>query len=161
MNRRWNPSSWISRVLLLAPILLFLRIGLPNLIQPTAALGARGIAFQTGFGLTTARMGFGAFPLAFALFLAGCLFPARRMLTGFAFIALLDGVILTARTIAMFPDGSVRENMPLVIAEIVLMILAAAGIFLELRRRSIAAAAASSDNGRSVHSGGAPAASFD
>jgi hypothetical protein len=66
------------------PTLLFLRIGTRDLSNVTALMGARGIAFTSGNGITVARLGFGAFPLACGLFLFGRLFFERHLLAALA-----------------------------------------------------------------------------
>lgn len=139
MNRFWRLSSWITRLILLLPTALFAAIGVRYLAN-VAAVGERGIAFTSGFGTTVGRVGFGAFPLAFSLFLLGCLFFERRVLTGLAFVATLDSVVLVVRIISMFADSSVQQNMGLVRAEVLLLALTSAGLLLEFGRRRRAAA---------------------
>ena len=134
MNNFWKLSSWITRLILLLPTLLFTAIGIRYLAHVSSA-AERGIAFTSGFGTTVGRVGFGAFPLAFSLFLLGCLFSERRLLTGLAFVATLDSVVLVVRVISMFADSSVQQNLGLVRAEVFLLALTAAGLFLESGRR--------------------------
>ena len=146
MDRFWKIAPWISRFFLLPPIALFLRIGTANLLNPSGSLGERGIAFTSGFGLTTGRIAFGALPLACALFMASCLLSERRLLSGLSFLAILDTVILVSRSVAMVADGSVKGNLPLVYAEVGLIVTTTAGILLELRRRARTRAGAGSDS---------------
>ena len=142
MNRFWKLSPWITRLILLLPTALFAVIGVRYLTNVTA-VAERGIAFTSGFGMTVGRVGFGAFPLAFSLFLLGCLFFERRLLTALAFVATLDSVVLVVRVASMFADSSVQQNMGLVRAEIFLLVLASVGLLLEsARRRRFAAVSA-------------------
>lgn len=134
MNRFWKQSSWISRLILLLPTALFTVIGVRYLTN-VAAIGERGIAFTSGFGTTVGRVGFGAFPLAFSLFLLGCLVSERRLLTGLAFVATLDSVVLVVRIASMFADSSVPQNLGLVRAEVILLVLTSVGLLLEFARR--------------------------
>jgi len=135
MNRLSKMSHWITRLILAFPTLLFLTIGIRGLSNVTTALEARGIAFTSSMGVTVARVGFGAFPLACGLFLIGCLFFERRLLTALSFVATLDLVVLIVRVAGMFADSSVRENMPLVRAELVLLLLTTIGLAIEFIRR--------------------------
>jgi hypothetical protein len=138
MNRFWKVSPWSTRLILAFPTLLFLRIGIQNVSDVTTALGVRGIAFTSGMGMTVARVGFGGFPLALGLFLIGCLFFERRLLTALSLVAAVDVVILIVRVAGMFADSSVAENMPLVGTEVVLLFLTAAGFLIEfLRKRRV------------------------
>lgn len=142
MNRFWKLSPWITRLFLLLPTALFASIGVRYLTNVTAVT-ERGIAFTSGFGMTVGRVGFGAFPLAFSLFLLGCLFFERRLLTALAFVATLDSVVLVVRVASMFADSSVQQNMGLVRAEILLLALTSVGLLLEFaRRRRFAAVSA-------------------
>jgi hypothetical protein len=128
-------SKWLSRIILILPIVLFVQIGIPHLLHPVETLAGRGISFSSGFGITTARMGFGAFPLGLAVFLLGCVLSDRRVLTGLSLVATMDAVILVMRIFAMNADASVQDNLKLVAAEVVLLILTGIGILLEVRRR--------------------------
>ncbi len=139
MNRFWKLAPWITRLILALPTALFAAIGIRYLTN-VAAVGERGIAFTSGMGMTVGRVGFGAFPLACSLFLLGCLFSERRLLTALAFVAILDSVVLAVRIISMFADYSIRENKGLVQAEVFLLVLSAAGLLFEFGRRRRAAA---------------------
>jgi hypothetical protein len=136
MQTFWKLAPWLTRVIPLLPIVLFARIALPHVFHPVETLAVRGISFSSGFGITTARIGFGAFPLGFSLFLVGCLLSERRLLIGLSLVATLDAVILVVRIFGMMADASVRENMRLVDAEVILLIVMNLGIILELSRRA-------------------------
>ena len=134
MNRFWKLAAWVSRLILAFPTALFAAIGIRYLTN-VAAVSERGIAFTSGVGMTVGRVGFGAFPLACSLFLLGCLFSERRLLTALAFVATLDSVVLAVRIVSMFADSSIRENMGLVRAEVFLLVLSAAGLLFEFGRK--------------------------
>ena len=134
MNRFWKVSPWITRLILTFPTLLFLTIAIRNISNVTA-MGVRGIAFTSGGGMTVARVGFGAFPLAFGLFLIGCLFFERHLVTALSLVATVDLVVLIVRVAGMYTDSSVSENVPLVRAEVVLLLLMAIGFLVEFLRR--------------------------
>jgi hypothetical protein len=135
MNRFWKFSPWITRFILMFPALLFASIGIRDLSNIITVMGGRGVAFTSGNGVTVARVGFGAFPLGCGLFLLGCLFFERYLLAAFSFVATLDLVVLVVRIAGMFADSSVPENMPLVRAEVLLLVLTGTGILIELFRR--------------------------
>ena len=136
MQTWWKLAPWLTRLILLLPIVLFARIGLPHALHPVETLAVRGISFSSGFGVTTARIGFGAFPLGLSLFLLGCFLSERWLLIGLTLVATMDAVLLVVRIFGMMADGSVQENMRLVNAEVILLIVMGAGIFLELSRRA-------------------------
>lgn len=139
MKNFWKFAPWITRLLLLPPSFIFTTVGIRGLAHLTSDLAARGVAFTSGLGITTGHIGFGAFPLACALFVIGCLFSERLLPVALAFVATLDSVILVVRVISMRATGSSAENMRIVIAEIILLILVAAGSLIELARRRVAA----------------------
>jgi hypothetical protein len=136
MQTFWKLAPWLTRVILLLPTVLFARIGIPHIFHPVETLAVRGISFTSGFGVTTARIGFGAFPLGFSLFLLGCLLSQRRLLVGLSLVATMDLVLLVVRVSGMMADGSVQQNLRLVEAEVIILIVMGFGIFLELSRRT-------------------------
>lgn len=143
MNNSWKLSQWITRLLLVPPALIFTLVGIRGLTHLTSDLGARGIAFTSGLGITTGQVGFGAFPLACALFLIGCLFSERLLPVALAFVGTLDSVVLAVRVISMRANNSTAGNMRIVVAEIILLALVAAGSLIELARRRANTPAAS------------------
>ena len=128
-------APWVTRLIVILPTALFATIGIHYLSHLRTAAGARGIVFVSGMGMTVGRIGFGAFPLACGLFLLGCIFSERRLLTALAFVATLDSVVLVVRIASMFSDSSVQENMGLVRAEVLLLVLVGAGVLIELARK--------------------------
>src|SRR5262245_2305773 len=136
MQTFWKVAPWLTRLLLLLPIVLFARIGVPHVFHPVETLAVRGLAFSSGFGVTTGRIGFGAFPLGLSLFLLGCLLSERRLLIGLSLVATMDAVLLVVRIFGMLADASVHENMKLVYGEVMVLIITGSGIFLELSRRT-------------------------
>lgn len=127
-------APWLTRLIVALPAALFATIGFQNVSHPAAAAGARGIVFVSGMGTTVGRVGFGAIPLACSLFLLACMFSERRLLTALAFVATLDFVVLAVRIFGMFADSSVQENIRLVRAEVLLLVLAGAGLLIERAR---------------------------
>ena len=137
MSNFWRNSQWVSRLILLVPSFIFAMIASRYLIDPVRAASAVGISFDTPLAMTIARVGFGGFPLACAIFTISCLFSARRILTGLSFVSVMMATVLVVRVGGMLADGTSRQNMRLVIAEIVFLALMQTGVFLELNRRRL------------------------
>lgn len=135
MNRFWNVSPWLIRIFLTPPTLIFALIASRYLFHPVQAAADAGISFVTPLGMTIARVGFGAFPLACSLFTFSCLISSRRLLTGLGFVATVMSAALVVRVFGMLADGTTKENMHLVIAELVFLVLMLVGIFIERGRR--------------------------
>jgi len=135
MTKFWKISPWLIRLILTPPTLIFALIASRYLFHPVEAAMAVGISFITPLGTTIARVGFGAFPLACSLFTFSCLLSSRRLLTGLGFVATVMGAALVVRVFGMLADGTTKENMHLVIAELVFLVLMIVGIFIERGRR--------------------------
>lgn len=135
MSRFWKISPWLVRAMLAPPTLIFGLIASRYLFHPVQAATAVGISFVTPLGMTIARVGFGAFPLACSLFTLSCLLSSRRLLTGLGFVATVMGVVLVVRVFGMLADGTIEQNMHLVIAEVVFLVLMLAGVVIERGRR--------------------------
>ncbi len=135
MSKFWKISPWLIRLILTPPTLIFALIASRYLFHPVEAAMAVGISFVTPLGKTIARVGFGAFPLACSLFTFSCLLSSRRLLTGLGFVATVMGAALIVRVFGMLADGTTKENMHLVIAELVFLVLMIVGIFIERGRR--------------------------
>ena len=135
MDRFWKVSPWLIRIFLTPPIVILALIASRYLFHPVQAAMAVGISFVTPLGTTIARVGLGAFPLACSLFTFSCLLSSRRLLTGLGFVATVMGAALVVRVFGMLADGTTKENMHLVIAELVFLVLMIVGIFIERGRR--------------------------
>jgi hypothetical protein len=126
---------WVSRLPLIAITAIFTIISAKFLISPVQSAAAQGISFNSGVGVTVARIGFGAFPLAFAIIALSCLISRRRLLAGIYIVLTLITVVLVVRVFGMIADNSVRESMPVLAPEIVLGVLSVIALNLEKRRR--------------------------
>jgi len=135
MNRFWKISPWVIRLMLTPPTFIFAMIASRYLLNPVQAATAVGISFVTPLGMTIARVGFGAFPLACALFTFSCLISSRRLLTGLGFVATVMSAALVVRVFGVLADGTTKANMHLVIAELVFLVLMLVGVFIEMGRR--------------------------
>lgn len=128
---------WVSRLPLIAVTAIFMIISAKFLISPVQSAATRGISFNSGVGVTVARIGFGAFPLAFALITLSCLVSRRRLLAGLYIVLTLITVVLVVRVFGMIADNSVKESMPVLAPEIVLGFLSIVALNLEKRRRRL------------------------
>ena len=114
---------WLSRLVLLAAVSIFTLIGLRNLLNPVAAAGAFHTVFGSPAGATSARVGSGAFPLAFAVILSAGLFSSRRRLASLTMVATIMGLATAARLLGLAVDGTSPESRRLLAPEVALMAL--------------------------------------
>src|SRR5882724_856596 len=131
MEKFWKLSPWLVRLILAPPVLIFGMIASRFLRDPVHEATAVGISFVSPLGLTIARVGFGAFPLACSIFTLACLLSSRRLLTGLGFVTTVMSAALVVRVFGMLADGTTRENMHLVTAETVFLALMLVGVFIE------------------------------
>ena len=131
MSTFWRVAPWISRVIVLLSAAIFVMISIQPLANPAASAAAQGIAFTSSVGPTIFRVSFAGIPLGCAAFLGWCLVAHRRTLTGLIFSALILASAVIVRIYGMEVDASVEQSMPLVIAEIVLVVLTLGGIAIE------------------------------
>jgi len=136
MTKFWKFVPWLTRLMLLAPTVIFALIASRYLFDPIHAGAAVGLAFNTPMAITVARVGFGAFPLACSIFTLSCLVSTTRILTGLGFVAMIMAAALIVRVSGMLVDGSVRDNMGLVRAESVMLVVFIIGVFIERGRRN-------------------------
>jgi hypothetical protein len=129
-------APWISRLIILAVAGLFGAISLKFIVDPQAAAAASGITIEPGIGFTSARAGFGGFPLGFAVILAFCLISPRRLLAGLAFIATVTVVILLVRLYAAAADSTFAASAHLLAPEATITIVSLLGVWLESARRA-------------------------
>ena len=142
MGKLWKYVPWIIRLMLVPPAVIFAIVGLRHIVNPAESAMLSGIAFNSALGATITRVGLGGFPLACSLFTVYCLASPQRVTTGLRFVAMLVSVVLVVRVFGMLADGTVHESMRLVRAEIFLLGLFVAGLFLDFatRRRQIGTA---------------------
>ena len=79
-------------------------------------------------------IGFGGFPLGFAVALFGCAMSTRRLLGGLFLLASIAGAATLTRLQGIVLDGATPYNLLLLRPEIALCVLSAVGIVLERRR---------------------------
>jgi len=130
-------APWLNRVVLAFATVLFTIIALRYISDPVHAAAATGAALSSAFAATTARIGFGAFPLSLALFSFGCLLSPRRLVAGVSLVATVALTVMAVRLFSMMADGPVAESTRLFLPEAILLLLAISGLVLEARARSI------------------------
>lgn len=142
MEKFWKYVPWITRLMLVPPVVIFAMVGLRHIVNPAESATLSGIAFSSPLGATITRVGLGGFPLACSLFILYCLASRQRVTTGLRFVVMLVSVVLVVRVFGMLADGTVHESMRLVRAEIVLLGLFVVGLFFDFatRRREIGTA---------------------
>ena len=146
MNTFWRVTPWLFRLILLAVTVLFTLISWRYLANPVANAPVDGITPDSVMALSRLRIGFGAFPLAFAILLLVAVSSEKRLLAGLVGLSIVLGVVTAVRLAGLLIDGTAPEAMRLLGVELVLWIVSLAGIALEILRRrrgSLAAAAAS------------------
>jgi hypothetical protein len=126
--------SRISAVVCRAPLFMmtvvFTLISFRYLSDTVGAAAAVGIDLASPGGITTARVGFGAFPLAFAILAFVSLVSARWRLAGLYMVLTIDSIAMAVRAcsiITVHSAASARLFGP----EAVLFILSLFAIRLE------------------------------
>jgi fucose permease len=94
-----------------------------------------GIVLNSPTAITVVRVGFGGFPLGFAIALLGCLIATRRLLAGASLVAAVIGAATVARIQGLLVDGVTSYNLALLRPETVLLTLSLVAVVLERRRR--------------------------
>ena len=134
----WRLAPWLARLMLAAPAALFLMIGWKYLSNPVAVAAGSGMALDTPAAVTDMRA-YGATFLAVAVVILASLIDRRRLLLGFAFVAIVVGLVTAARLLGVFVDGAAAETRFKLVPELMLLTLAVAGLFLERARLKRAA----------------------
>ena len=126
---------WFNRLLLLAATCIMTMIALRTLRDPIGSTLPMGIVLTSPTAATVVRVGFGGFPLGFAVALLGCVVSTRRLLGGLFLLASIAGAATLTRLQGIVLDGATPYNLLLLRPEIALCVLSAVGIVLERRRR--------------------------
>ena len=132
-------TIWFNRAVLGLATLLFTSIAVRGLTDPVGSSAAHGITFGSAAGITVARVGFGGFPLSFALVFLACLLSERRLLTGLAALSVTAVVVTSARLLGLAIDGPAEFTLRVLKPEVVLVVASTAAVFLERRRRQLEA----------------------
>lgn len=130
-------SSRFAAVLRRAPLammtVIFTLISFRFLAHPVRAAAETGISFTSPSGITIARVGFAAFPLALAILAFASLISSRWRLAGLYMVLTVDSVVIAVRILGFWLDHS-TASAPLLIPEAVLLTLSIIAIRLESSR---------------------------
>lgn len=127
-------APWIQRIVLGMAAVIFTRIGLRFVTDPVQASAARGVTLGSSLAATTTRVGFGAFPLALAVFSLTCLLSAKRRRAGVGLVATVLATVIAVRLFSLAADGAAAESVRLFAPEAVMLVLSLSGLFLEATR---------------------------
>jgi hypothetical protein len=127
-------APWLQRIVLAAATFVFGAIGIRHIADPVHAATATGATLNTAFAVTTARVGFGAFPTGVALFTAISLFSTRRLVPAVQLVATLVTSAIVVRVIGRIADGAVPGSSKLFIPEGVILLLSLIGLLLQPKR---------------------------
>ena len=134
MRRISHFALWVNRVVLCAAVLIFTMIGVRYVSDPVGASAATGVTLNSGLAVSTTRIGFGAFPLAFAIFSLVCLLSNRRLITGVSLVATVISTAIIVRVFSVLADGVIPQSVRLFVPETVILLLALTGLLLEAAR---------------------------
>jgi hypothetical protein len=135
MTRLLNSAPWINRLVLMAATFVFAAIGLRYIADPVTASAATGVTLTSPLAFTVTRIGFGAFPLGFAIFNVSCLFSRARLRTGVGLVVTVVSTAIAVRLFSLVTDGAAAESVRLFIPEGAMLALAIAGLSLESAAR--------------------------
>ena len=135
MNGHSRGVIWFNRLLLLAATFIMAMIALRTLRDPIGSTLPMGIVLSSPTAVTVVRVGFGGFPLGFAVALLICLLSTERLLGGLFLLASIAGAATITRLQGIVLDGATPYNLGLLRPEVALCVLSAVGVVLERRRR--------------------------
>lgn len=135
MNAYSRAVIWFNRCVLAGATFVMTMIALRNLRDPIGATVPLDIALNSASAVTIVRVGFGGFPLGFAVALCACLLATRRLLTGMFLVLAIVGGATVARVQGLVLDGATAYNLRLLRPEVAMLTLSTLGIVLELWRR--------------------------
>lgn len=134
MKRLFSIAPWINRAVLGAASVIFTMIGMRYLADPAGAAANTGVTLTSALAATTTRIGFGAFPLAIAIFSFLCLLSAQRQRAGVSLVATVLMTAIAVRLWSIAVDGAVAQSTRLFLPEGVIFVLALTGLLLEAAR---------------------------
>ena len=128
-------ASWVGAIVTLASVVILTLIGTRYLVAPVRAAAELQTSFASPAGVTSIRVGFGAFPLALAAILAACLLTPRRRLAGLAIVTTVMGLAAVARVVGIAIDGPAAESIRLLRPEVAMLALSSGCAAVEWRAR--------------------------
>jgi hypothetical protein len=115
---------------LAAATVIFTAIGMRYITDPVGASSATAATLNSALAITTARIGFGAFPLSFALFSFYCLLSTERLRTGVSLVATVLTTAIAVRLTSTAADGATPQSVRLFLPEVVILALSISGFAL-------------------------------
>ena len=138
MRRYSRFAPWINRLVLSVATVIFTAIGLRYITDPVGASAATGAALNSALAITTARIGFGAFPLSFALFSSYCLLSRQRLRTGVSLVTTVLTTAIVVRLISTVADGAAPQSIRLFVPESAILVLSIGGLMLSGSKSEVA-----------------------
>lgn len=135
MDQRLRFVPWFSRVVLFLATALFTVIAVRYVGNPIGTTAPFKISLGSVAAVTNMRVGFGAFPLGFAVVTLACLVSTRRHLAGLWFLVTIVAMVTAVRILGIVVDGPAEDSLKVLRPEVVLLLLSSAGLRLELGRR--------------------------
>lgn len=126
---------WFVRALLVLMTFVMMSIAVRNLRDPVGAMRPLDIIATAPSAATIIRVGFGGFPLGFAIALLVSALATRRLLAGITLMLIVAVAVTFARVEGLLLDGLTPYNLHLLWPEIIGVTLSSIGVALELRRR--------------------------
>lgn len=126
------PLHFARLVLLFQGVVLTL-IASRVLLDPIGASAKDQISLDSPLAIVVAQIGFGAFPLAAALFVALCALSTRTLRAGLAFVLIFDLTALAVRLHALLAAGGFEQNRGPLIGETVFSVLAFSALIWQSR----------------------------
>ena len=135
MTRYSRAVVWFNRTVLTVVTFVMTMIAVRSLRDPIGSTLPMGIALHSPSAITVVRVGFGGFPLGFAVALFACLIAQERLLAGMSLVLAVVGGATVARIQGLLLDGATPYNVSLLRPEIAMLVLSALGIALEVQRQ--------------------------
>jgi hypothetical protein len=133
-GRSWPLSSWLSRLVMLPPALVFTLISIRFLTNPSHA--TPGVMLTTPEAFTDTRV-IGAWMVTLLTMLITFLLSEDRLWLGHLQLAAFMGVTLVVRIFGFMNDGTtlaMGNQKPITIVEIVFLTLNVLGFIMQSRR---------------------------
>lgn len=128
-------AIWLSRLVLAAATFVFVAISVKYIGDPVGAAAAFKISLGSPAAITNMRVGFGAFPLGFAIITFSSLISTARHLRGLFFLMTIIGAATAARILGIVVDGPAAESLYVLRPELAMLTLSIVAILLETDRR--------------------------
>ncbi|HEX6502387.1 MAG TPA: hypothetical protein VF011_04015 [Terriglobales bacterium] len=129
----WNFAPWLSRIVMLPPIVIFTLIGIRFLTNPAHA--TPGVTLNTPEAFTDTRV-LGAWMVTMVLMLIVFLLSENRLWLGNLQLAVFMGATLAVRIFGFANDGTslaMGNQRTITIVETVFLVLNTLGFFVQTR----------------------------